>query len=113
MGGACQLVVSQHECQVQLFQDDNAVSRYQPEGDFVPPITTLVRNMFVLLRQYRICFFMICAAFFSPGNFALQAFEPFERLLEVLRTVDDRAVAERQCVMNAHVDANGRSFATP
>ena len=81
VGGACQLIVAQHESQVQLFQDDNAIGGDQPKSDFMPPITALIGNMFVFLRQHCNRLFTAVATFFTTGNFALQAFEAFERWL--------------------------------
>jgi hypothetical protein len=49
------------------------------------------------------------AAFLAPGHCALKTAEPGQRLLEVLGTVERRAVAERQRVDEPHVNTHGRA----
>lgn len=108
MRSASKVAVAKHQGEVQILQDNCAILVHQPPSDLVPPVAALVRDVLQFLCQLLHGFLAALAALLSTGNTALEDSQALQRLLQILRAVNDCAVTQRQRVLNANIDTNGR-----
>lgn len=107
--GTGEAAVAQHEVEVEFFEHDHAVGLDESRRDLVPPIAALIGDVLLLLHLTD-GLLPTASALVAAGDTALQDTEFGERLFEMPRAVDDRAIRECECVVDTHVDANGGAF---
>src|SRR5260221_608202 len=68
-----QVTIANHECQVKFFQGYQAVCVDQPVGEFVPEVTALICDVFVMFCDNIAGLFAVLTTFLGSAQAALRA----------------------------------------
>ena len=108
MSGAGERTVLKHEIERQIFHNDGAIAFNQFTGCLVPPVKTLIGNLFMQAREFLNGFAPVLSAFFLAGYRTLQHSQFAERGLQVFGTIQSRSVRKRKCMRDPQVQPNRR-----
>jgi hypothetical protein len=101
------VTILEHKFERQIFQNNCAIGVHQRVSNLMPPITTLVGNMFVQAGNLLNGSSAVLSALLLPGKRTLKNSKFIERCLQVFRTIKSRSIRKRKGMSDAYINANG------
>src|SRR5258708_24183320 len=87
-----QVTIAQHKAEIEVFQNNQAVGVYQPEGEPVPEVAADVGDMLMQLGNQQTLVFAAITAFDSSAEFTLRPAQFSQMVAQPARIVDERTI---------------------